>query len=89
MTTEGKRRGAPAMLWVLGLVMVAGGLIARGVLTDRAREDARVDAMFNDMVGRAGGAGPDYGTADAMLWVVGIGVLLLAVALVVQLVGRR
>lgn len=45
--------------------------------------------LYLDMTGRDGDFSPDYSDATTALWVVGIGVLLLAVALTVTLVRRR
>lgn len=82
------RKGAPIGLWIVGALVVAGGLIARNVLLEQARDDARVTRMFNDMTGGDTTVTADTAAADVALWAVGIGVLLLAVALTVTLIRR-
>lgn len=79
---------APLVLSIVGICLIVFGLARRSSLIDKARSDARVDEMFDDMIGSPSGFHPDYGDANAMLWAVGIGILLLAVALTVQLVRR-
>jgi cytochrome c-type biogenesis protein CcmH/NrfF len=83
-----RRRGAPIGLWVFGVLLVGGGLIVRSNLIGKARSKAHASQLFDSMIGHKAEWSPNYGPANAVLWVVAIGVLLLAVALIVQLVRR-
>lgn len=87
-TEQTPRRGTPVALWVLGGLLVGGGLVLRSTLVSQAQSKARTQSMFNDMVGRGGEVAPNYAHANLTLWAVGAGVLILAIALLLTLTRR-
>lgn len=89
------RRGAPGALWFWSIVIMLGGFIARPILANNAEESARsrerISEMYDDMTGRGSDSDtilPDYSASDLANDIAWIGVVLVAVCLIVQLIGR-